>query len=248
MPNIVWNRPDGGVSVTTFHQEALEAMAWAREHLTLLDSEARDVARLSEIKAEIDLQKKALDAAESAAVRDEILLSMRSLGIEAAQIKVTLDDIATVKHIRDEIGLDEAEHAALILARTAQDTEDFLTSGQDAKKRPPYLGFQYAGKDLTIPADETFRGAWVLRDGAIAHDMPKALVIAQDAIRATRAPKLAALDVDFMRAVEAGDSAKQAQVAAQKQRLRDATADARLTGAQTPEALKAAMQAVIDGL
>lgn len=100
----------------------------------------------------------------------------------------------------------------------------------------------------SIPTDRTFRNAWKAGVGKVEHNLPKCLTLAQDAIRVARAPKLAALDVEFMRAVEIGDAAKQAQIAAQKQRLRDATADARLTNAQTPEALKAAMAAVIAGL
>jgi hypothetical protein len=44
-----------------------------------------------------------------------------------------------------------------------------------------------------------------------------------DKFRAARAPKLAALDVAFMRAVEQGDSAKQAEIAEAKQELRDIT-------------------------
>ena len=99
--------------------------------------------------------------------------------------------------------------------------------------------------DHEIPADRTFRNAW---KADFSIDMLKALSIAQAVVRDARAPKLAALDAEFMRAVEAGDQAKQAQIAAQKQRLRDATADTRLTNAQTPDALKAAMQAVIAGL
>ena len=93
-----------------------------------------------------------------------------------------------------------------------------------------------------IPSDRTFRNAW---KPDLSVDMPKALVIAQDKVRAARAPKLAALDVEFQRAIEDSDNARQAAVALQKRRLRDATSDARITQAQTPEALKAAMQAVI---
>jgi len=51
----------------------------------------------------------------------------------------------------------------------------------------------------------------------------KAKAITLDRLRAERAPKLAALDVAFMRAVEQGDTAAQASIAAQKQALRDVT-------------------------
>jgi hypothetical protein len=53
-------------------------------------------------------------------------------------------------------------------------------------------------------------------------------------IRAERAPKLEALDVEFMRAVEAGDAEKQAEIAAKKQALRDATDNPAITAATTP--------------
>lgn len=102
--------------------------------------------------------------------------------------------------------------------------------------------------ESVIPTDRTFRNAWKAVSGTVVHDMPKALSIAQDKVREARAPKLAALDVEFMRAVETGDTAKQAQVAAQKQRLRDATSDPRLSQAPNANVLKAAMQAVISEL
>ena len=76
-------------------------------------------------------------------------------------------------------------------------------------------------------------------------NMNKAVEIKKDMIRAERAPKLEALDVAFMRAVEAGDTAKQAEIAAKKQALRDATDDPVINSAQTPEELKAAVPAAL---
>jgi len=69
-------------------------------------------------------------------------------------------------------------------------------------------------------------------------DMAKAVEIQRNRIRALREPLLAALDVEFMRAVERGDQAEQARVVAEKQRLRDLTNDPRLTAAQTVDELK----------
>jgi hypothetical protein len=54
-------------------------------------------------------------------------------------------------------------------------------------------------------------------------NIDKAKAIHLDKFRAARAPKLAALDVAFMRAVEQGDATKQAEIAAEKQELRDIT-------------------------
>lgn len=73
----------------------------------------------------------------------------------------------------------------------------------------------------------------------ITVNMTKARDIKRDQIRAERAPLLAALDVQFMRAVETGDTAKQQEIAAEKQRLRDATSHPDIEAAQTPEELKA---------
>jgi hypothetical protein len=58
---------------------------------------------------------------------------------------------------------------------------------------------------------------------SIRINISKAKAIKLDALRAERAPKLAALDLAFMRAVERGDLLQQASIAAEKQALRDLT-------------------------
>lgn len=62
-------------------------------------------------------------------------------------------------------------------------------------------------------------------DGAamIKINLDKAKEILKDRVRAERAPMLSSLDVEFMRAVEAGDTQKQQEIASKKQSLRDAT-------------------------
>ena len=90
---------------------------------------------------------------------------------------------------------------------------------------------------LTVPTDRTFRGAWTFNGNVVEIDMTAALAIHKDNLRAERAPRLADLDVAYMKALEAGTGA--ADIAAQKQTLRDITSDARLAVATTPEALKA---------
>lgn len=69
-------------------------------------------------------------------------------------------------------------------------------------------------------------------------DMPKARGIWRDKIRAARAPRLAELDAQFLRAVEAGDAVRQAEIIAAKQALRDAPADPRIDAAQTTDGLQ----------
>ena len=58
---------------------------------------------------------------------------------------------------------------------------------------------------------------------SIRINIDKAKAIKLDQFRAERAPKLAALDVAFVRALEAGDTAAQSRIVAEKQSLRDVT-------------------------
>jgi hypothetical protein len=54
-------------------------------------------------------------------------------------------------------------------------------------------------------------------------NIEKAKAIHLDKFRAARAPKLAKLDIDFMKAVEVNDEVKKAEIIATKQALRDVT-------------------------
>ncbi len=96
-------------------------------------------------------------------------------------------------------------------------------------------------EESDIPADRTFRDAMVVADGAVTHDMTKAREIHKARLRALRAPKLAALDVEYLQADEAGDAASKAAIAARKQALRDITQAPELLSAKTVEELKAVM-------
>lgn len=71
-------------------------------------------------------------------------------------------------------------------------------------------------------------------------NLDKAKEIKKDMVRAERSPLLAQLDVEMMRAIESGDTAKQAEIAAKKQALRDATKHPSIVEAQSVEELKAA--------
>jgi hypothetical protein len=94
--------------------------------------------------------------------------------------------------------------------------------------------------ESVIPADRTFRNAWrACPTQGCTVDMTAAAEIHKDTLRTLRAPKLAALDVEFMRALESGDTARCTAIAAEKQALRDVTKDAAITKAATPEELKA---------
>ena len=88
-------------------------------------------------------------------------------------------------------------------------------------------------------AGKAFRNAWKLDGGRVAIDMERARSIHMERIRAARGPELARLDVAFMRSVEGGDPNGMAEVAAEKQRLRDLPQSLDLTVATTTEELDA---------
>lgn len=77
-------------------------------------------------------------------------------------------------------------------------------------------------------------------------NMTKARDIKRDMIRKERNPKLAALDVEFMKAVEAQDEAAMTAISQRKQQLRDCTQDPAIEAAQTPDELKSVRPAVLD--
>ena len=81
----------------------------------------------------------------------------------------------------------------------------------------------------------------------IGFNIEKAKEIKKDMLRAERAPILADLDVQFIRAVEAGDTALQAEIAAKKQALRDVTKAQEITDATTLEELKEFVPDVLKG-
>ena len=71
----------------------------------------------------------------------------------------------------------------------------------------------------------------------ITINLDKAKEIQKNRWRTARKPILEKLDTQFMRAVETGDTAKQQQIATQKQTLRDVTTTD-LSSVTTPEELK----------
>ena len=72
----------------------------------------------------------------------------------------------------------------------------------------------------------------------------KAKAIWKDKWREARKPILASLDIEFMKAVESADTAKQAEIATQKQALRDVT-QTEIVG-NTPEEIKAVWPSVLN--
>ena len=101
-------------------------------------------------------------------------------------------------------------------------------------------GNSIAAADATIPSDRLFRDAWTLSGSTITEDLTEAKKIFQAKIREVREPLLAAEDVVYMKALEAGDSDAQAASVATKKKLRDAPAASAITNASSISALKSA--------
>ena len=101
-------------------------------------------------------------------------------------------------------------------------------------------GNQIDASTATVPANRDFRVAWSLSGNVISEDLTKAKEIFKDKVREVRNPKLTALDADYMKALEDGDTAAQSAIATVKQALRDAPAASAIDAATTISELKAA--------
>lgn len=93
--------------------------------------------------------------------------------------------------------------------------------------------------DDWTPPDRAFRSAWKKAGVAFDYNMAECRNITRDRLRREREPLLRALDVEAIRAGETDNRLKIAEVAAQKQALRDITADPRIEAAVSIEELKA---------
>lgn len=136
---------------------------------------------------------------------------------------------------------------AFLLARVDGGVEILYTKDSDTKPPEAHIAKWHHNRQAEIaavvgslegqpPADRTFRGAWSASGTSIVVDMPKARNIWRDRMRMARTPKLAELDIAYMRAHE--DGSPTAGIVAKKQTLRDVTDDPGIEAARTPEELK----------
>ena len=130
-------------------------------------------------------------------------------------IVYTVNDFLVVMSLSDKCGLTVEEIQA-------KDVPDGVTS--------------YIVKHSDLPTDTDFQNAWVYKDGKVEVDLAKAKEVHREYIRRERIEKLAALDIEFQRALETGDTSA---VVAKKQVLRDATADSAITAATSLAELRA---------
>jgi hypothetical protein len=119
----------------------------------------------------------------------------------------------------------------------------------EIKKWPAHMQAAVVGwseiADEDVPDDRYFRAAWRADSGSISVDMEKALEIHRDELRRRRAPLLRALDVDYQKADEVGDTELKQEIARKKQALRDVTVDEALLAAKTPDDLKAVVPSIL---
>ena len=130
-------------------------------------------------------------------------------------IVYTQNNILVVMSLSDKCGLTVEEIQA-------KDVPDGVTS--------------YIVDHSSLPTDTDFQNAWVYKDGKVEVDLTKAKEVHREYIRRERKEKLAALDIEFQRALETGDTSA---VVAKKQVLRDATADSAIESATSLAELRA---------
>jgi len=93
---------------------------------------------------------------------------------------------------------------------------------RDAIKDVPE-GVEYAVVDDLGDLDNDYFDAFEYQHMGISCNIDKAKAIHLDKFREARKPLLESLDVQYMRALEVNDSVKAAEIASQKQALRDVT-------------------------
>ena len=120
--------------------------------------------------------------------------------------------------MKQRIIYQNAEGGVSIIAPTGEiPIEDVI-----AKDVP--AGVEYSVVDeANIPSDRYFRKAWKVGNDDVVIDIELAKDIQRDKWREARAPKLAALDVEYIRAMEQEDPVRQSEIASKKQALRDVT-------------------------
>lgn len=95
---------------------------------------------------------------------------------------------------------------------------------EKAQSRNQLMGAELVGFDIPLPGRE-LRNAWCWKTNKpeIDIDAHKATELTKQRLRDERAPKLAELDVEYMRALESGDKNKLEEITTRKNALRDIT-------------------------
>lgn len=101
-------------------------------------------------------------------------------------------------------------------------------------------GQTYDAESLKVPSSgRLFRGAWKVNGDVIEVNMTKARDIHRDRLRQERDNELKKLDAKWFVAAEKGNTSLQSEIAAKKQKLRDAPSHSKIASAKKPETLAA---------
>ena len=92
-----------------------------------------------------------------------------------------------------------------------------------------------------IPSDRTFRGAWVMGDCCIEHDLERCREIGHDKRRTARAEEFAPLDAVIAKQIP-GVSATEAEAARQEIRDKYAAIQTNIDAAEDPDQIKTALE------
>ena len=109
-----------------------------------------------------------------------------------------------------------------------------------AKDVPEGVAYEIV-EDDAIPADRFFRGAWVMGDCCIEHDLGRCRAIGHDRRRAARAEEFAPHDEVIAKQIP-GVSATEAEALRQAIRDKYAAIQAEIDAADDPAAIKAALE------
>jgi len=154
---------------------------------------------------------------------------MRVTGSRARRVDgawvLTLADGTTLTEAGGELTSTEADVKTIDGLSVFAETEDALLERIIAKlmtieslPRSAYIIME----NSQVPTDfRKFRDAWEVDTDHVEVNMTKARVAHLTEIRRVRNQELAAKDVTFMRAVEAGDASAQSTIGTEKQTLRD---------------------------
>lgn len=146
------------------------------------------------------------------------VLLKNKLNREIIYNMTTIQQVIAIENPDDPTGV------AVMYLTGEMSVEDVLKRDVDTTK--PYQVMNY--DELPIDEDDFFN-AWTFgpkkSDGkySVMVDMTKAKDITRDKLRIARKSLFEKLDVDFMRAVERGDTTAQRTIADKKQKLRDIT-------------------------
>jgi len=178
------------------------------------------------------------------------MLKTQTVAVQLADSRVALMAVI-VEAPASHFSADVAEMHGFALDKPGETWSRDLTDeaiAAEISRNPTFeghLGWARLSGDA-LP-DRDYRGAWRLQSGTLVVDMPAAREIHRDRMRVVRAPLLEALDVESIRASEAGDEEAREAVVARKTTLRDLPADPAIEAAGTIDQLKAVWPEVLTG-